>query len=63
VVDDELRRLALERAPHAELLAAARAQGMRTLLEDGTAKALAGLTTLDELRHAIADDGAGAFTA
>jgi len=62
VVDDDIRRLALERAPHAQLLDAARARGMKTLLEDGAAKALAGLTTLDELRHAIAEDGAGAFS-
>jgi len=58
VLDDDLRRLALERAPHAQILDAARARGMRTLLEDGAAKALAGLTTLDELRHAIAADTA-----
>jgi general secretion pathway protein E len=52
LVDGRLRRLALAAASHEELSAAAFASGMRTLWEDGLAKALAGLTSVDEL-HAM----------
>ena len=34
------------------------AQGMRTLLDDGVAKALAGLTTLDELKRVVSVEDA-----
>jgi type IV pilus assembly protein PilB len=59
VMDDELRQLALEHAPHAQLREVARANGMQTLLDDGVTKALAGLTTLDELKRIVSgEDGA-----
>jgi type II secretory ATPase GspE/PulE/Tfp pilus assembly ATPase PilB-like protein len=34
------------------------AQGMGTLLDDGVAKALAGLTTLDELKRVVSAEDA-----
>ena len=46
VVDEETERLVLARAESREIQAAA---GLRTMLEDGLAKAMAGLTTLDEV--------------
>ena len=57
LVDDELRRLALGGAAHDELAAAAFAAGMQTLWEDGLAKAVAGLTTVDELHGALPAEG------
>jgi type IV pilus assembly protein PilB len=53
VMDDNLSRLAGERANYPELAEAARAGGMRTLWEDGLVKAAAGLTTIDELVRAV----------
>jgi type II secretory ATPase GspE/PulE/Tfp pilus assembly ATPase PilB-like protein len=53
VVDDEIRRLALAQAPLEAVKAAAIAAGMRSLWEDGLAKALAGLTSVEELRAAL----------
>jgi len=57
LVDDELRRLTLAGAPQTALVEAAFAAGMRTLWEDGLAKALAGLTTVDELHGALPGEG------
>ncbi|MFZ5622650.1 MAG: type II secretion system ATPase GspE [Pseudomonadota bacterium] len=48
-IDDALRRLVMRRADAAELVCAARAQGMRSMREDGFAKVAAGLTTLEEV--------------
>ncbi len=47
--DEAVRRLILRRASVQDIQAAARAAGMRTLFEDGIAKALAGITTLAEI--------------
>jgi type II secretory ATPase GspE/PulE/Tfp pilus assembly ATPase PilB-like protein len=44
-----MRPLVLERASAAELRAKARAEGMRSLREDGIIKAIAGLTTVEEV--------------
>jgi type IV pilus assembly protein PilB len=56
-VTDELRELIARRAPEHEIRMAARAGGMRTLLEDGIAKAAQGLTTLEAvLKVATPDD-------
>jgi general secretion pathway protein E len=41
--------MVLERADAVEIERAARAEGMRTMREDGLAKALAGQTTLEEI--------------
>ncbi|BDG60874.1 GspE/PulE family protein [Caldinitratiruptor microaerophilus] len=47
----DLRALVTEKAPAGVIRERARAQGMRTLLEDGVAKALAGITTLEEVQR------------
>ena len=49
VVDEALRRLILKDADAAEIRAAARQAGMRTLLEDGAEKVRDGVTTLSEV--------------
>jgi type IV pilus assembly protein PilB len=46
---NELRELAFNRAPTNQLRRAARASGMRNLLEDGKRKILRGVTTPDEI--------------
>jgi type IV pilus assembly protein PilB len=57
VVNDEVRGLISSRAPDHAIRDAARRGGMRTLMEDGIAKAAQGLTTLDDvLRVAPRDD-------
>jgi general secretion pathway protein E len=49
VMDDELRRAVMRRAGMGELEQLARQRGMRTMYEDGLAKALRGETTLEEV--------------
>ena len=49
VVDDEIRRLILDNADANQLRAEGRRRGMRTLLEDGADKVMAGLTTPSEI--------------
>ena len=44
-----LQQLVLQRAPVEELEQAARAEGLRSLAKDAAAKALDGLTTVQEL--------------
>ncbi|GAA0791836.1 type II secretion system ATPase GspE [Marinobacterium sediminicola] len=48
-MNEEIRRLALDHADAGRMQAAARAAGMRTMYEDGCAKALQGLTNLEEV--------------
>ena len=48
-IDDEIRNMVYRRAPTAELRKKARELGMRTLREDGLRKAVAGITTLEEV--------------
>jgi type IV pilus assembly protein PilB len=55
VIDDELRGLILARAPYEDVARAAAAGGMRTLWDDGLQKAVAGLTSVEELRRALTD--------
>jgi len=55
-VTDELRELITRRAPEHEIRIAARAAGMRTLLEEGIAKAAQGLTTLAAVLQVAAPD-------
>jgi type II secretory ATPase GspE/PulE/Tfp pilus assembly ATPase PilB-like protein len=50
VVSRELRRLIQNRAPAEVLQAAALAEGMRTLRQDGIEKVLAGVTSIEEVR-------------
>ena len=49
VMDDELRRAVMRRAGMGEIEQLARRAGMRTMYEDGVAKALRGETTLEEV--------------
>ncbi|WP_425490024.1 type II secretion system ATPase GspE [Dyella telluris] len=49
VMTDPLRRLVMQRADAGEIERAARAEGMRTMYEDGIAKAVAGVTTIEEV--------------
>ena len=50
---DEVRRLILEAARHDDLLAAARAQGMKTLHEAGLAKVVQGITSIAEVLRVL----------
>jgi general secretion pathway protein E len=49
VMSDPLRRLVMQRADAGEIERMARAEGMRTMYEDGIAKAVAGITTIEEV--------------
>lgn len=51
VDDDVVRKLVLQHATSVEIEREARARGMRTMYEDGLAKALAGLTTIEEVQR------------
>jgi type IV pilus assembly protein PilB len=62
VVNDELRELISRRASEHEIRRAARTAGMRTLIEDGIAKAAQGLTTLDAVLKVVAPDDAATAT-
>ena len=55
VMDDELRRAVMRHAGMGELEQLARQAGMRTMYEDGIAKALAGLTTIEEVLRVTED--------
>ncbi len=48
-VDEEVRKLVLERVDSNRIKQTARKEGMRTLLEDGVEKVKAGVTTLNEV--------------
>jgi general secretion pathway protein E len=49
VMNDDLRRRIMQHAGMGELEAAARANGMRTMFEDGLVKAMQGITTIEEV--------------
>ncbi|MCE5231951.1 MAG: type II secretion system ATPase GspE [Mizugakiibacter sp.] len=49
VMSDPLRRLVMQRADTGRVEALAREEGMRTMYEDGLAKALSGVTTIEEV--------------
>ncbi len=55
-VDDEIARLVLARAEAREIERAAVAAGMRTMLQDGVVKAVAGWTTIDEVLRVTRED-------
>ncbi len=55
VTDLPFRRLILKRAEAQELHRAAVKEGMRTMYDDGMAKALAGLTTVEEVLRVTRD--------
>jgi general secretion pathway protein E len=48
-MNETLRRLVMQRANEGDIERLARAEGMRTMYEDGIAKAIAGVTTLEEV--------------
>jgi len=48
-IDDTIRMLLVAKAPFEQILDAARKQGMRSLRDDGLEKALAGITTIEEV--------------
>jgi type IV pilus assembly protein PilB len=56
-MNNELRELAIVRAPAGELRKAARASGMRTLLEDGKLKVFNAVTTPDEVARTAQAEG------
>jgi len=55
VMDDELRRAVMRHAGMGEIEQLARKGGMRTMYEDGIAKALAGVTTIEEVLRVTED--------
>ncbi|MBI3330475.1 MAG: Flp pilus assembly complex ATPase component TadA [Candidatus Omnitrophica bacterium] len=57
VMSDALRPLIIERASVGAVREKARAEGMRTLREDGIAKVLAGVTTVEEMIRETQDYG------
>ncbi len=56
-MNNELRELAFNRAPTNEIRRAARASGMRTLLEDGKLKIMRGVTTPEEVARIAQVEG------
>jgi general secretion pathway protein E len=56
VMSDALRQLVLQRAEAKAIQRQAVQEGMRTMLQDGIAKALAGITTIDEVLRATRED-------
>ncbi|MBS0570954.1 MAG: type II secretion system protein GspE, partial [Proteobacteria bacterium] len=49
VMSDPIRRLVMQHADMGKLEEQARAEGMRTMYEDGLVKSLAGTTTIEEV--------------
>lgn len=56
VFSPQIKELVLARAGEFKIKEIARAQGMKTMREDGLSKALAGLTTLEEVLRVTASD-------
>ena len=52
-VSEEIERLAVERASATAIETVAKEQGMKTLRDDGMAKVLAGVTSLDEIFRVV----------
>jgi type IV pilus assembly protein PilB len=57
VVNEETAELMVRRAPVSEIRNAARANGMKTLQEDGLRKVLAGITTPEEIGRVVFTGG------
>ena len=53
-VSEDIERLAVARASSAEISRLAISQGMMTLRDDGWAKALLGLTSIEEILRVVA---------
>lgn len=56
LIDDEVRKLILKNVDSGTLKAKAREKGMRTLLEDGADKVIAGITTCEEVSRVTQED-------
>ena len=56
VLSPKIKELILARAGEFKIKNAGRADGMKTMREDGLAKALAGLTTLEEVLRVTGPD-------
>jgi len=52
-MNNEIRDLVIKRAPLSEIRAAAKANGMRSLKEDGLAKVIEGVTTIEEVMRVV----------
>ena len=57
IMNSELRDLAFKCAPATQLRAAARAGGMKSLVEDGRLKILTGVTTPEDLLRVTQAEG------
>jgi type IV pilus assembly protein PilB len=57
LLNEEIAELIVRRAPLADIREAARANGMKTLKEDGLRKVLAGITTPEEVRRVVFTGG------
>jgi general secretion pathway protein E len=55
-ITEEVRRLAIRNADAAEIKAAAQAEGMRTLRDDGAHKVLCGMSTIEEVMRVTAEE-------
>ena len=55
-VEDEARKLIYDKVPASVLRKAAREMGMKTLREDGARKVTSGLTTVEEVVRATANE-------
>ena len=53
IVSEEIERLAVERASSTAISQVARAEGMRTLRDDGLDKVVAGVTSLEEILRVV----------
>ena len=56
MMSEEVRRLTIRNASGAEIKAAAVAQGLRTLRDDGAYKVLCGITTMDEVMRVTSEE-------
>ena len=56
LIDDEIRKLILKNVDSGTIKQKAREKGMRTLLEDGADKVLAGITTCEEISRVTQED-------
>ena len=56
MVEDEARKLIYDKVPASVLRKAAREMGMNTLREDGARKVTSGLTTVEEVVRATANE-------
>ncbi|MHB0912424.1 MAG: hypothetical protein ACYC2Y_03120 [Armatimonadota bacterium] len=53
VMNDEIAELVVRRAPLADIREASKANGMKSLREDGLDKVLAGVTTPEEIKRVV----------